>query len=104
MSAMTQTTISECFFPESEVDTLDESIDRTCSKLRTAMEDVALLRKQLRELVATKKQSAIQQLSEAKQYLESVEKQESELSCIFGEGEMVSTGIRRLFSLICLYI
>ena len=98
MSDMTQTAMSEYSFAGSESHTLDESIDSTSSKLKAALEDVVTLRTQLRELLKTKKENALDQINKAKQYFESVEKQESELSDILGE---VSAGPRPFFS--CIY-
>jgi hypothetical protein len=102
MSAMTRTSISECSYPDSEVDTLDESIERTCSKMRTAFEGVVLLQKQLRELVAMRKENAIEQFNKAKQHLELIEQQESALSIFLGEDGRVSTDIHTLFG--CMYV
>jgi archaellum component FlaC len=90
MSDMTQTVISECSFTGSELHTLDESIDDTSSRLKAALADMVMLRKQLRELLAMKKENAIDQINKAKQYFESVEKQESELNDILGDNNTVS--------------
>jgi hypothetical protein len=100
MSGMTQTAISEYSFADSEPHTLDESIDSTSWKLKAALADVVVLRKQLRELLATKKENAIDQINKAKRYFESVEKQENELSDILGEDGAVRTGTHTPFAYI----
>jgi len=89
---MTQTTISEYSFAGSDLLTLDESIDSTSSRLRAALADVVTLRRQLCELLSMKKESALDQINQAKQYLESVEKQENELSDILEDDGAVGTG------------
>ena len=53
-----------------------------------------MLRKQLRELLAKKKQDAIEQIEKAKQYLESVQRQEREMGDLLGPDGLVRMRLR----------
>jgi len=85
ISAMTQEATSECSITDPELFNLEKLIETTASRLRKALADVAMLRKQLRELLIMKEEDAVEQVERSRRYLESVREQKKELSSLLGQ-------------------